>query len=759
MDAEADESLANSTPILDGGDDDDEISDKELEAALEAAHDEDTQREAQSARPAEEPTNYSLFANPPNLAIVRQKFFLLDTAFEWTEADFDLYWPFMDNVWSRKRSSSLEDQTRTDYYWCKLRAVTKAYVPKPTSEGKRPRKKRAREEVTCDMSVRIAFKDGRYHISRGSTSDVRHSHDLDYLDGVKRNSAIMAIARREAAKAFAPVSTFWKMWDEPQKMREAGGQYMKIADVRNASSVWRAEHPDVVLKVHTGFVAAKKVTENPRPKRDSTRDVRWLPTAVTYNTGNLQVQQLPPDTLRYPIEARHFLEPYMPPFTWEQNPERTTPFVTLTYAQSLDGRISIAPNRRTALSGPESKAMTHYLRSRHEAILIGVQTAVSDDPSLNCRMEGVGGYGGQGLDYQPRPIIIDPRARLHIHHDMNLLQRVRDKRAKAPWIIVAPNAHLNPYTVQMLKQHGGEYLMVHDPLPHGQGLKWEGILGILAHEGVKSVMIEGGGVILSELLHPRYQNLVDSVIVTIAPFYLGRAGTMVAPAPAYDGRGAPAAIKLKDVKWQLMGSEDVIMCGKVIRTEAPPKPALVAGLQQFAQLAGSETNTIDPTSDEPQTNGDSAAKKTGTTETEAPAAGQTKYQGEGIHAAPTNSDGAAEKANSATGHTNDKVGPSTRTKRKYTRRSTGVIEKPITPVTNANASPSTTTGPVSMSVTLKQKAPRQSTEGSSRPVRWDEVETVASQSRNYNERNHRNDCRCPDCLGTLGRKIGEEGIV
>lgn len=109
------------------------------------------------------------------------------------------------------------------------------------------------------------------------------------------------------------------------------------------------------------------------------------------------------DALYYSNTDRDFLNPYLPPPLQTPDsyePVSTTraspyPHVTLTYAQSLDGAIAAAPGTQTALSGAESKAMTHYLRSQHDGILVGVGTVLADNPSLNCRLEGVGGYGGK----------------------------------------------------------------------------------------------------------------------------------------------------------------------------------------------------------------------------------------------------------------------------------------------------------------------------------------------------------------------------
>ncbi len=85
------------------------------------------------------------------------------------------------------------------------------------------------------------------------------------------------------------------------------------------------------------------------------------------------------EALHFPAEQAARLEPYLP----EADDDRLIrPWVLLTYAASLDGEIAAAPGVRTTLSGMESKAMTHYLRTRHDAICVGVGTAEADDPGL-----------------------------------------------------------------------------------------------------------------------------------------------------------------------------------------------------------------------------------------------------------------------------------------------------------------------------------------------------------------------------------------
>ena len=139
-----------------------------------------------------------------------------------------------------------------------------------------------------------------------------------------------------------------------------------------------------------------------------------------------------------------FLEPYLPPEgrntskpSAGHGPDGTAnsrkpslPFVTLTYAQSLDSMISLAPGLRTNLSGPETKSMTHYLRLHHDAILVGVGTAIPDDPGLNCR------YPGATFKTQPRPVVVDPQGRWSV--DGSKVETLaKEGVGKGVWIICA----------------------------------------------------------------------------------------------------------------------------------------------------------------------------------------------------------------------------------------------------------------------------------------------------------------------------------
>lgn len=269
------------------------------------------------------------------------------------------------------------------------------------------------------------------------------------------------------------------------------------------------------------------------------------------------------DALEFPESDRVFLEPQLPPRDGS-TPRPGLPFTTLTFATSLDSSLALSPGARTVLSGPQSKAMTHYLRSRHDGILIGVGTAVADDPGLNCRIIGAGGYGGEGLEGQPRPIVIDPSARWNFSDESKLFQLCRQGRGRAPWIVTTLKEP--PVEKQtLLESYGGRFISLQmDTSQDGHHkIDWGNLLAVLRSHGLRSIMIEGGGQVINSLLEPPYMSFIDRVIVTIAPTWLGRGGVVVSPARRFDDAGnAISAARLTDVKWYPFG-EDVLLCGRM----------------------------------------------------------------------------------------------------------------------------------------------------------------------------------------------------
>ena len=512
--------------------------------------------------------------NPPrDLALMRQRLFEIKERIELRVDEFDTYWPYIDNVWVRQHKAGTDKTGRviTDYYACRLQRPT--YTPKsdtPRKEGQPTRKKHIRPGGTCNMRLKTIRYEGGYSgysiVKIGD--DTEHSHTLDHIDKIKRTSVMMEVARSEVMKGYMPASVFTIMNEDRDKLIAAGGQYLNRNDVRNASQHWRQDHREA-LRVHEGY---KYDHGNGIVRQDDSPAVPMNGFASMVDPALTGIALTPLDAVRFPDTSRTFLKNYLPPDNLELSASGL-PHVTLTYATSMDSCLSLAPGMQTVLSGPETKAMTHYLRSKHDALVVGVGTAIADNPALNCRLEGAGGYGGMGWDSQPRPVIIDPAARWLITPESRILQMVSQGKGRAPWVIMAPGFQMDPIRLELLKFYGGKYLGLTE-FDKKWRLRWEAILKALAAEGVKSVMIEGGGMVINELLQPENADLISSVVITIAPTYLGKGGVSVSPPTKLDQTGRPQAAlpRFRDVKWQPMGGDDVVFCGKMPYHEAPVQP-------------------------------------------------------------------------------------------------------------------------------------------------------------------------------------------
>ncbi|OAA32255.1 riboflavin biosynthesis protein Rib7 [Moelleriella libera RCEF 2490] len=271
------------------------------------------------------------------------------------------------------------------------------------------------------------------------------------------------------------------------------------------------------------------------------------------------------EELTFPPAAAARLQPHLhrppSPSAAAASSSSPRPFVTLTFATSLDSALSLAPGVRTRLSGLASKSMTHFLRSQHAAILVGVSTVVADDPGLNCRLAGASA--------QPRPVIIDPHARWTARASSKVLQLAREGQGLAPFVLTGV-ADIPADQQTLIQRDGGKYIQVPSALDDNgrRRFQWRDVFQALRAEGLQSIMVEGGGQVINSLLSPPNQALVDSVIVTLAPTWLGRGSVVVSPDRVRDAEGKPAPVaRLCGVSWHPLG-EDVVLCGSL-----EPQPA------------------------------------------------------------------------------------------------------------------------------------------------------------------------------------------
>lgn len=224
-----------------------------------------------------------------------------------------------------------------------------------------------------------------------------------------------------------------------------------------------------------------------------------------------------------------------PEITTSRSPKPTgRPYVTLSYAQSIDGSLAAARGEPLALSGPEALTMTHRLRAAHGAILVGIGTVLSDDPRLTVRRVS-------GSD--PRPIIIDSDLRFPL--DAQML----DEPSPAPWVITTQESSLK--REKNLTALGVRVVRV-PAQPNGH-VDLKAALQRLDALGLERLMIEGGARIISSVL--RHQ-LADHLVLTIASVMVG--GLQAVNGLETENISSPVQLDTPSYRWC---GEDLVVRG------------------------------------------------------------------------------------------------------------------------------------------------------------------------------------------------------
>jgi diaminohydroxyphosphoribosylaminopyrimidine deaminase/5-amino-6-(5-phosphoribosylamino)uracil reductase len=175
--------------------------------------------------------------------------------------------------------------------------------------------------------------------------------------------------------------------------------------------------------------------------------------------------------------------------------------VTLKLATSLDGRIATATGESRWITGPEARTEVHRLRAAHDAVLVGIETALADDPELTVRLDG---YEGP----QPARVVLDSRQRLPVTAKL-----VQTARGIPTYVVTTtpPSSELLAFGVRVLRVKAAQ-----DSRP-----ELEAALRALKGEGLERVMVEGGGQTAGAFLR---SGLVDRIEWFRAPVVLGAEG-------------------------------------------------------------------------------------------------------------------------------------------------------------------------------------------------------------------------------------------
>lgn len=212
-----------------------------------------------------------------------------------------------------------------------------------------------------------------------------------------------------------------------------------------------------------------------------------------------------------------------------------TPFVTLTYAQSLDGSIASTSGTPLPISGEQSLDFTHRLRALHDGILVGIGTVLADDPRLNAR---------RVREDHPTPIVLD--SSLRFPTDARLL----NCDGPAPLIFTAPDPDSDRR--EALEAQGAT---IHELPCASGGVCPDALLEALGAQQITSVMVEGGSQILTTFL--RQQN-VQRIILTIAPMFVGGTPAIGSMATSEDDRDAFPQLTNVQQRWY---GDDLVLEG------------------------------------------------------------------------------------------------------------------------------------------------------------------------------------------------------
>lgn len=215
------------------------------------------------------------------------------------------------------------------------------------------------------------------------------------------------------------------------------------------------------------------------------------------------------------------------------------PRVILSAAVSVDGKISLAGGRRgprsrarapARLSSESDVSRVHRLRAKCDAILVGLNTVLSDDPLLTVRHTRAGRKRGGDDDAaaadassQPVRVVLDSMARTP--PASKVVATIPEIRT-----IIAVSGAAPERRILALRRTGAEVVTV-----GRKAVDVRRLLIRLAKDGIRSVLVEGGGTTNWEFLR---RNLVDEIIVAVSPYVLG--GGLHGAVSLVEGPGFPS---------------------------------------------------------------------------------------------------------------------------------------------------------------------------------------------------------------------------
>jgi len=180
------------------------------------------------------------------------------------------------------------------------------------------------------------------------------------------------------------------------------------------------------------------------------------------------------------------------------------PHVTLKLAISADGKVGLAGRKPVKITGALATARVQLMRAMHDAILIGIGTALADDPLLTCRLPGM-------AQRSPVRVVLDSGLRLPLDG-----QLVHSAPMTPLWVFTTSAAP--PAAEQALRAHGVEVIRL---AGSAGGLDLSAVLRQIAARGITRLMVEGGAKIAAAFVAA---DLVDEAALFRSPNAIGSDG-------------------------------------------------------------------------------------------------------------------------------------------------------------------------------------------------------------------------------------------
>jgi len=195
------------------------------------------------------------------------------------------------------------------------------------------------------------------------------------------------------------------------------------------------------------------------------------------------------------------------------------PYVMLKLAISADGKAGAAGRKPFAITGDAVRDRVHLLRAHSDAVAIGIDTALADDPMLTCRLPGM-------AKNSPVRVVLDTMLRLPLGSRL-----VRSANETPVWVVTGVQS---PQEAEFaLLAHGVEVLR--SPKSTGRHLDLRDALEFLAAKGITRLMVEGGPTLAAAFLAA---DLVDDAVIFHAERTVGADGI-----DALDGASKTALTK------------------------------------------------------------------------------------------------------------------------------------------------------------------------------------------------------------------------